>query len=265
MNYWEVMRSLSLYQDGGDDDPPEGGGGKGEEPPKKGEKEGGEKPPKPNDSLPRDILPEEFRDRPASEVRFLLKRMAEGMGERNQQVSELREQLAELKGRLDAEPPSPDEPEEYQDLSDEDLMVKDPEAAVDRILRRKGYLDRFERAEARINETEFDVVASRIPDFSEYEEDVRSILKDSKSPATRQNILGAYTMAVGERAIKEKMRSERKRGETEETKPPGEKGKDEHPPLTGLELEIFEASGMSREDWERYRSGKPVDIKVPTG
>lgn len=263
MNRWEVMRLLSLYQgeegegegegEGVEDDPPQGGSGGG-----RGDiTVDGE-------VIPRDVLPEDFRDRPASEVKFLLRRLTEGVRDRNNEVQTLKEQLQEVQARLES-PPEPDEPEEYRDLPTEDLLVEDAEAAILRVLKKNGMIDAFQNHERRLDETEFEIVARSIDDFTEYEDDVRQILKESGTRPTRQNIMGAYTMAVGHRTLEERQRKSRENVSIEESKPKQDERQDDLPELTGLELEIFKASGMTREEWDQYQADKAVDVEVPTG
>lgn len=267
MNYWEVLRRFSVYETpeeeledpeaGGED--PEGAGGGGSTT--------GDVTLESGDRLPRNVLPEDLRDRPENEVRFLLNRMAEGVRSKNEEVSELREQLAELRGRVEGSEArrEPQEPDPYDEMSDEELMIENPDQAVLRILRRNGLIEEFDNVQSRLDETEFTLVASKIDDFSEYEEDVREILKESGARPTRKNILGAYTMAVGQRALAERQKRARKSASMEESKPEEKEGKSSLPELTGLERDIFESSGMTREEWEEYRADKPIDVQVPTG
>lgn len=247
--------------------PPEGGGdpgGGGEDPPK--DPPGGGDPPKdPPKTVSLDVLPEELRNRPEAEQKFLLEAMVTSLGTRNTEVSTLREEIAELRGGIEANkaPPEPD-PHEGKTLSE--LMLEDSEAAMDRYMEQKGYVKAFSDLSGRVGNAEFEMVASKIDDFAEYEEDVKTLLKEGNLAATAENVRGAYTMAVGSRILADKAAKSRAGGGSipPSSPPPDLKEEGEKPALSSLETEIAAAHHMTPEEWVKARD-EPMELKLPTG
>lgn len=247
--YLDAIRKFSIYEtpeepDEELDDPiPEGGGG-------------GE--PTPIPGIDRTVLPEELRDLPEAEIKFHLGQMVSSLRRRNEDFNSLKDQLDELKRSTQkpAEPPKPDKPLE-------ELILEDPEAAIETVLQKRGYVSRFSQLEDQVGESAFNVVASRVPGFSEYEEEVRKIIKDANAPKTVNHIMGALEMAVGRRTLVDKTREARKPHTPSIPKESAPKKSSKLPELQGLEREIFEASGMSRDDWEKHKNSD-FEIEVPT-
>lgn len=232
-----------------------------EDPGKGGESELPEK--EEGKSIPIDVLPEDLQGRSPAEIKFLLGRMSESLVNSNATSKDLKERLAQLEESV-KNPPKPKEPDPDDDISDEELIVKNPEKAISRILERKGVTKQFENLGSQVSEATFSLVGSKIPDFNEYEEDVRNILKSSKSPVDEAHILGALKMAVGDRFLADKAKNARKSGSLETPKDDESLGKPKFGELSGIEKEIFDASGLSREDYERYKTDEYMEVKVPS-
>lgn len=265
---WPFYR---LMDEGGD---PGGGGGtppkdppadppKGKEKPQGGDPPGDPPPPK---TVSIDVLPEELRDRPEAEQKFLLEHMVQSLGTSNKKVRDLETQLAELRGEVAAgrKPPEPD-PDEGKPLSE--LMLEDPDKAIERWMKDRGYLDAFQNLSGRVGETEFALVRQELDDFDEYEEDIKTILEEGKLAPTRTNIRGAYTMAVGNKVLREKATARRSGTGTipPDSPPPGEGGKDEPKWRSDLEREIAEAHGVTDpSEWYEHSGDKPMKLKLPS-
>lgn len=214
-------------------------------------------------TIPMSILPQDLQDKSEAEIKFILERMATGLVSSNESTRNLQEQLLALQDKVD-NPPAPPEPDEFAEISDEDLIVTNPTAAITRILEREGLTKRFASLEERTGEGMLLSVGRSIADFDEYEDDVRTIMKSSNVPMDDVNIRGSYAMAVGLRAIADREKSERSAASL--TPPPaGEIEKTDLPALTGLEAEVFEASGMTRTDWGKYQADDSGDVEVPLG
>jgi len=239
-----------------EDDPGNDGKGKGEDPPKKEE----ETPPTPvPNTIPLEVLPEELRGKSQAEIKFMLERMADSTVSSSQQIRELREQLEAVRSRVEEKPPEPDP---FAEVSDEELIVQNPSAAIKRVLEREGLLARFDGLAGTVQETIWDTVRTQIPDFGEHEDNIKAMLKQTGTPVTRQNVVSAYTMSVGMKALQERNRKTRENINRVDPEPP--KDDDKLPELSGLEADIFESSGMTRAQWEAYKDDSSLDtIKVP--
>lgn len=251
MSRWDKLANGYVLRE---DDPEEEGGGV--DPP-----EAPEAPePIAPQTIPLDVLPEELRGRSQAEIKFMLERMADSTASSSAQIRELREQLESVRHKVEAPPPEPDP---FEEVSDEELIVQNPTAAIKRVLEREGLLAKFDGLAGTVQQTVYESVKREIPDFAEHEETITQMLKQTNTPVTRQNLIGAYTMSVGMKTLQEKQRSSRKastitRVDTEtETK-------EELPELSGLEADIFATSGMTRAQWEAYKDDSSLDtIKVP--
>lgn len=241
-------------------DPGGGGADPPKDPPSGGDPPGD--PPEPQ-TIALDVIPEELRNRPAAEVKFLLDHMASSIGERNNLVEDLRSQLAEAK----ATPPAPEdvkEPDPNENIPMEELILSDPDAAIERYLEKKGYVSAVGQLSAQVGETTFAMVAQTIPDFKEYEEGIREILKNGNLPMTEVNITGAYKLALADKVIADRGRDLRAAGGAEPPslptppEPPKDSGT-----LSDLEKEIMVAHGVTDEaEWASLRD-TPPEIKVP--
>lgn len=247
MDRW-MRWKYRLHDNEGDD----GGGG---DPPK---------PPPPPRAIPVEILPEELRDRPDAEIQFLLGHMVTALGERNNEVDTLKEQIAELRGevRSPKPPPAPD-PDDDKPL--EELILEDTEKAIDRYLEKKGYVKTVQHLGSEVGETMMSLISQEIDDFEEHEETIREILKRGKLAATRDNIIGAYTMAVGEKHFAERKKGGRKSTSIPPTGNPPPPPPQNEPQLSTLETEVMRAHGITDpKEWIKYRDNPPA-LKLPTG
>lgn len=218
-----------------------------------------------------EVLPEEFRGLPEKQVQFLLSKMAQGLETQNALNKRLQAELEELKKRPAApgqsrayreEEPKPDKPKKPI----KELMEEDPEAALEEwAARRFGTeLSRLNAIEDRVAEAEFNIVRDQFDDFHEYEEDIRTILEESGAAKNRTNIMGAYTMAVGQRVLMERRGKKAALSNSEPAAPPsGDPPKKEYP-KTQLTEEIRIASGLTEEQfYEEFDSSNPLNIKLP--
>lgn len=253
MFWWEVIEKLSLHESPDLDDEDDDDG-------EEEEGLGGGQPAKPM-SISAEVLPEDLRGLPEAEIKFHLGRMVDGLRKNNETVRSLQEQLEQFKRAPKEEQKEPPKPKKPLD----EMILEDPEAAIMDVLEKAGLVDRFARVEKQVGDSVFSFVASKIPDFDEYEDDVREILDKGNLPKTQENVLGALEMVIGRRILEEKARGSRKKQNTHIPKDDSEtkKTKGKLPELHGLEKEIFSSSGMTREEWERHKKGG-YDIEVPT-
>lgn len=261
--FYELRDKPPGEDDGGGGDPPK-------DPPKDPPAtppKGGEPPKKPEASgaIPLDVLPEELRDRPHAEQKFILEHMVQSLATRNREVSDLKEQIAELRGAVSAQPKTPAEPDPHEGKTITELMLEDSEAALDKYMEARGYVNAFNTLSGRVDSAELSMVRAEIDDFDEYEDDVKQLLKEGKLAPTRENVRGAYTMAVGNRVLEKKARERRAAGGTvpPSSPPPPDPEKDA-PQLSQLETEIAAAHGMSAEEWIESKKDAPLALKLPT-
>lgn len=210
--------------------------------------------------LPVDVLPEQLRGRPAAEVKVILQSAFSSLGKANQQMEEMRRQLAEMKNTQ----PQP-QPDPKKDKPLEELILEDPESAILSVLERKGLANRFDGVEKQTGSLTLQVVGSQLDDFGEVKDDVVSILEATKVPMTEDNIRGAYTMVMGRRAIEERQNARLAAMNPEKANGGGGEQKKEIS-LSPIESEILtglQRSGINLTP-ERYKelSNFP-DIKVP--
>ncbi len=109
------------------------------------------------------------------------------------------------------------------------------------------------------------MVSKDVDGFDEHEDAVRKLLKDGKLALTKTNIMGAYTMVLGEELLKEKAREVRAKGGSippSNAPPPDPDEKDET--LSALETEIMTAHGITDpKEWIKYRDDPPA-LVLPT-
>ena len=148
----------------------------------------------------------------------------------------------------------------------EELILEDVDKALDRWATKRGYVSAVGDLSERVGEAEFSMVATQVDDFADHEEQIRQLLKDGRLPATRQNIMGAYTMSLGTKALEAKALASRGRSGSippSTPTPPDPSGGD--PEVSDLEKEVARASGMSTEDFAKYRDSVGLDeLKLPT-
>lgn len=238
-------------------DPPPAG-----DPPKDPPKEGD--PPAGDRTISLDALPEDLRDRPEAEVKFLLDHMISSLGSRNNEVDDLKTQIAELRGAVSTIPPAEPDPDDEKPM--EELILEDVDKALDRWAAKRGYIKAVGDLGERVGEAEFSMVATQVDDFAEHEPQIRQLLKDGNLPATRQNIMGAYTMSLGTKALEAKALAARGRGGSiPPSTPDPPDPSDGDPEISDLEKEVARASGMSTEEFTKYRDSVGLDeLKLPT-
>lgn len=242
MKRWPMYRLM--------EEPPEGGGDPGG---------GGGDPPEPI-TFSADVIPEEFRDRPAAEVKFLLQHMATGIGQRAQEVEDLRSQLADVKSKI---PEVVVEPDPKDEIPLEELMLTDAPAAIERFLKETGYKKAIGSMDERLGNAEMRALEADLPGFKERKEDVVKILESGKLPQTENHIRAAYDIVRGREAITAEG-IELREGITEPPSPAAPDVKEEAGTLTDLEREIMRAHGVTDEaEWIEARD-KPIEVKVPT-
>jgi hypothetical protein len=246
------MKGWPRYRLQSPDDPPGGDPPKGDPPPPK--------------TIPVDVLPEELRDRPEAEIKFLLGHMVTALGERNNTVDDLKTQVAELRNKVGNSPPPPATPDPDADKPLEELILEDTEKALDRYLEKRGYVREVAGISEQVGETTFALVAAEIDDFEEHEDAVRKILEVGKLAPTKKNIMGAYTMALGQKQLAERGRTGR-RGTGSippSNAPPAPDPNKAEPKLSALEQEVMRAHGVKDPAvWAAMRDNPP-EIKLRT-
>ncbi len=211
-------------------------------------------------TLPLEVLPEEWREKSDAEIKVLLSQMSAAVVSANDRNRELEERLRNLeiqafKQKEPEPPPEPDKPLE-------ELIIENTEQALDLYLRKKGLISRFEKVESDVGEAVFRAVGREIDDFKEHEAEVRDLLRRSGAPITEQNILGAYTMVVGQKTLAERARRQREAVSREPAREePLTPRKVE---LTSLEWEIAQGLGFKTpEEYIKARS-EEYYVEVPT-
>jgi hypothetical protein len=241
-------------------DPPPTGGDPPKDPPPKG----APPPPEPK-TIPIDVLPKELRDKPAAEVQFLLGHMITALGERNNEVDALKDQVAELRGAISASPKPDPKPDPHAGKTMEELILEDTEGALDRWAESRGYGRVVDGLTSEIGETMFAVLGTQIDDLEEHEEDIRKILKAGNLAPTKRNILGAYTMTVGQKTLEAKQRGGRKGTGGVPPTPAGDPPPTPaEPVLSELEKEVMRAHGITdTKVWADMRDNPP-QLKLRT-
>jgi hypothetical protein len=232
-------------------DPGEGGAGG----------EGGDPPPPPR-TIALDVLPEELRDMSENEIKFFLSKTLSGVKDTNERNRELSARLEALEQtvRTPAREPAAPDPHEGKTLNE--LILEDPEAAIERVAIAKGWIRGMQEVGTQAGEALFDTLARKIDGFEDHEDDVRKLLRETNAPINKDTVARAFEMVVGRKAIEEKSRSRRAAAQDPAPKPTGGAPKKELPPENDLERQIREAAGKSREQWEALKN-EEFEIKVP--
>ena len=137
MHWWQTISRLSIHEVEEEDLEDVGEGG--EDPTEVASKPGGGGPSIPG--LDRNVLPEELRDLSEAEIKFHLNQMVSAVRGQNDKVSALRQELDEIRRGISEKPKEPPRPEKPL----EEEILEDPEAAVVRVLQKRGFIDRFSR------------------------------------------------------------------------------------------------------------------------
>lgn len=207
--------------------------------------------------LPEEVLPPELRGRSEAEIRYVLSKLIDVAATSTSRLSELQKELDALRKASTKR-------EEEEDEPIEELVAKNPTKAIEKILEKRGYLSKLSSLEERTRETVIASVGSKLPDFHEYEEEVREILNSTGVEVTPDAVRAAYTMVVGKRAIEEREKSKKKQLSGDKDRKTSDSVRTQYPPLEGLEKEMFEASGLSRERWEQLKNSD-FYLEPPTG
>jgi hypothetical protein len=244
--------------------PGEGGGQRGQQPPPQGgagAAGGGQS--QGFAGLGLDDLPEPLRRfKNKEELKTALHTVVTSYGSLREENERLRAEQRSAPAAA-APPPEPD-PDDEKDLSE--LIMENPEKGIEKFLQKRGLLQKFNELESNVGETTISIVGREFDDWGEYEDDVRQILKQSGAPATKENIVGAYSLAVGQRTIQEKKRGRQAIDNMEASEDDGGDKEPERPKLTALEDEIRKGLGLSVEDFtDTYANADNFEIKVPTG
>lgn len=256
MRWWEHW----TLQDGAGDSGDGGGGG---DPPVGDPPLEGDPPPAGLETIPRSALPEGLRDRSESEITFLLEHTITGLASRNNEVDQLKTELAELRGEVNAAPPPEPDPDDAKPLAE--LMLEDPEKALDRWARKKGYVPAMESLSNRVGEAEFGMIRTEIEGFADAETDVRELLTKSKIPATREGIMGAFQLVLGQEVLADRARAARDvSGSIPPSNPPAPDPEGDPPALSDLETEIMHGHGITDPaEWIKHRD-TPLEVNLPT-
>lgn len=196
--------------------------------------------------------------------------MAEGLAQANQRNKELEAQLRTPRSGGPSTTVSRPKPEEGGEPAKpakklDEWLLEDPESALDDFLSKRfgGAVQKLSEVEERIGRAELSSIRSELDDFSEVEEEVMNIIEQSGVPKTRENILGAYTMALGQRTIEERKRARRAAENPETPANEGEVPKKNYA-KSSLTEEVRLSLGMSEEDYyEKFSSSDNLEIKVP--
>src|SRR5690606_23759496 len=206
-----------------------------------------------NVGLSEDDLPEEIRRLPAAQRKMAI----QGLITAARSAAQMRQELEKLKAKPDSEKSGA---EKQKEKRLEDLIYDNPEEAIDQVTQ-KRYGGRLKAIEEISGRAAFTLVEREYPDLMEYEEDIKQILEASGADSTPENIIGAYSMAVGQRTIQERRR-EKQRVDNPEM-PKGGDATKAKPKLTDLEREIMLGMGMDEEKYLELRDkGNYLEVEV---
>lgn len=206
--------------------------------------------------VPEDVLPEQLRGRTPQEQKFILGQLAQTV---QAQAARLKELEALPRGIAR---PVPVEEDEKPKKPIEERILEEPEAVIAEVVR-KLYGPTVERLEGGVEEVVESTSAREYDDWEDVKDDVNALLREAKAPKTKANINLAYETVIGRRTLQQ--RRQARAAVLNPDIPIEGAPKSKLPELTGLEKEIFEASGMTREDWEKMADSSNLEIKVPTG
>jgi hypothetical protein len=231
-------------------------------------------------NIPEDVLPEDLRGKAPEEIRATLAAMKSTLGKKNDETDALKTRLASIEARLvnGTERQTEVQSEPGDDKPLEEQILVNPKRAIQRAIKELGYEDRVEGIErvahSGASETAFMRAGSELPEFGEYEEDVREILKQSNAAATYSNVRGAYLMARGQRSMEGTDRSTRAAaaGAGAEVPAPKPSNTRKVRKLNPLEREIARGQGFLDDKGEVDEKGylewydkEYMEVDVPTG
>ena len=213
------------------------------------------------DSIKRSELPEEMRGKTSAEISSMWGAATRVLQSKNVETDSLNNRIAQLESQALEQGAPPAEPDPDADVDLKELMLDDPERAMDIMLNRR-YSTTVNRLEKGIGETEL-IKASRSigADFDEHEDAVRLILSQQSGPVTEGAVHGAYLMARGAASVQKDKAAAKLSLETPEPTP--EVNESDLPgALTGLAKEIQLGSRMTEEEFLEFSTGELV-VEVP--
>jgi hypothetical protein len=216
-------------------------------------------------ALSPDILPEELRGRSEAETKFILKNMVTSLRTQAKQIEELKGGKGAAGGTGKPAPKEEAPKDEKPAKPYEERILEDPEGTIAEIVEKRfgGVISELGN---RTSRSELAAARAEIDDFPEYEEEVLDMLKEAGQPQTFENLAGAYTFVVGQRAIQERRQSRQQQlGMESGQASNGDEGS-KKVKLSDLEREIAQAQGLSDEEYAKYRDEDVTTmIRVPTG
>lgn len=220
------------------------------------------------EGLPLDVLPKELQGRSPQEVRFILNNMVSGFKTQRTELENLKQRLKELDDAGGAGTSGASAGGKKQEKAKEsekpleELILEAPEDAILAVVRKHFGAD-LQRIESGVSTAMLNSIRSEIDDFKDYEETVTEIIQTNKLPATRENLIGAYTMAVGMKALED--RRQQKQAAMNMDKSQGAPNEQQVKEPEGLEREVMLAHGIEdAKVWNKYKSGE-FEIRVPDG
>lgn len=218
----------------------------------------GAKPPEVVAGIKMDMLPKELRElvegRSEAEQKVILNNLVGTVRRQQDTIRKLEAKPATPTAAPD-EKPKPKKPPEEAILEDAEGVV------LDVISRHFG--DRFTKVEKAVGDSALGSIRSEDPEFSEYEDEVKNILNESKAEYTRENILGAYTMAIGSKQLAERRRLTASNHNPETPKTPADGPEPKTREYTQLEKDIAAAHRKTPEEYFAHVDFA-TELKVPT-
>lgn len=205
-----------------------------------------------------DLMPGELRElvegKSEAEQRMILTNLVNSVKRQNQKIKELESAKTAAPAKQKEE-----EGEKKPKKSLEERILEAPEDAILEVVN-KHFGSRFATTEKNAGEAIWSSVRNEDPDFKQYEDDVRKIIDDNQIEPSRENILGAYTMAIGAKQLEERRRQGVTALNPERAKL-GEGAPAQERKFTALQAEIAQAHGMEPKDY--YSVDDLSGIKLP--
>lgn len=213
--------------------------------------------------IPEDVLPEQLRGRTPQEIRFILGQMATSVATQTQRIKDLEAAQARPLPGIAAPVAAPGSGDGRPAKPIEERILEEPKEVILEVVR-ELIGPTAARLETGLEEVTESLSARDYDDWSEVKDDVYALLREAGAPKTKANIEMAYDTVIGRRA-----RVARRLAVAAANNPDIPHGDAppvrQAPELTGLEKEIFESSGMTREQWDKMGDSSSLDIRVPTG
>jgi hypothetical protein len=257
-----------------------GGGGTGPAPAEKpgggapdpaggGQPGGGGGTPDPSpQGIPVDVLPESLRGLPADRIKFTLDTLVKSVTATNERNKRLEEENRTLKTTPQPRKDTPPSDDGKPRKALADRLLEEPEAALDEYFSRRAgaYSDKIDELNRRLGDTEVDIVRRTVPDFDDVQDDVFDILDKSGTPRTKEALMGAYTMILGQQALEQRMLDQRKAlGGSERPAPDSQPDPTPKYSKTSLTEEIRVGLGLSEEEYyDKHANANSFNVKVPT-